>query len=456
MAKFTKIYYRNAELSSIKSLFDSEKIKDISINDFLETKDPNTEIKNRDALFTAYTEQQKKDLNLNSSSDIKEDTPIYPPAVLWVQKDKTTLDLITSESKFIKKEDFDSFLSMAQKNLVENRDYVKSQAIKSYPECTLWIWSKSIERKLTSNNSIYGVILNLTDYIQDLRTNVTETGGNFQITIPFVPMVGNVGQIGENVIAGQRSIPGGWSIDKTNENKIIKEDGTVERVYNEEIHTSGVLGVNKVALKNDSPYSLDNLFYSVDNSLRKIDIGTAGLSVNDIVFIKFERLALEHNQYINDLYVDPSALNNEVFDMIGLIDSVTTNTNNTNDISITITGRDCMKLILDDGSFFFPNSYADPNAKGGIFKNIDENRGDKMNTFNNLKRTENGSAGRFIVTGMIMPMFLPTARTIENVVDLLIKTLANIEICPDEIFEPYGDKRTKFRKEKVKQKKQKN
>jgi hypothetical protein len=54
-----------------------------------------------------------------------------------------------------------------------------------------------------------------------------------------------------------------------------------------------------------------------------------------------------------------------------------------------------------------------------------------------------------------MPMFLPTARTIENVVDLLIKTLANIEICPDEIFEPYGDKRTKFRKEKVKQKKQK-
>lgn len=448
MAKFTKIYYRNAELSSIKALFESEKIKDISINDFLDTKDPNTEIKNRDALFTAYTEQQKKDLNLNSSSDIKEDTPIYPPAVLWIQRDKTTLDLITSESRFIKKEDFDSFLSMAQKNLVENRDYVKSQAIKSYPECTLWVWSKSIERKLTNTDSIRGVILNLTDFIQDLRTNLTETGGNFQITLPFIPMVGNIGEIGENIIAGQRSIPGGWGIDKTNENKIINEDGSVERVYNEELHTSGLLNINIVSNKNDSPYSLDN-------SLRKIDVGTVGLNVNDIVFIKYERLAVEHNQYINDLYVDPSALNNEVFDMIGLIDSVTRNTSNANDVSITVTGRDCMKLILDDGSFFFPNSYSDPNAKGGIFKNIDENRGDGINTFNNLKRTENGSAGRFIVTGMIMPMFLPTARTIENVVSLLIKTLANIEICPDELFEPYGDKRTKFRKEKVKQKKQK-
>jgi len=430
MAKFTKIYYRNEEITTIKQLFDVEKIKDVSIKDFLDIKDPFSEVKNRDAIFAALTEQQLKNLNIATSSDVKEDTPIKPPAVFWIQKDKVTLDLITANSKFVKQEDFNAFLSEAQKDLIESRDYIKSEVVKSYPECTVWIWSKSIETN-PANNQVSGSIINITDFIQDLRINLAETGGNFQISLPFIPAIENLINID-----GIYNKNEGWNINKQNESKIIQQDGTVERIYNETFHTTKSKSQNQNDL----------------NSVRNIDLGSVAFSVNDIVFIKFERLEIEHNQYVSDFFVDRSALNNEVFDMIGLIDTVSTNSS-LNDISISISGRDCMKLILDDGTFFFEQSYTDPDAENGVFMNIDEVHGDKTATSNNLMSGKYRALGRNIITGLITEFNLPSARTIENALDYIIKILANIEICPDSVFEAYGPKRTRFRKETTKPKK---
>jgi|GEM_PF-5100165 len=437
MAKYNKIHYRDNEIKTIKQLFDAEKIVDITADDFLNEADPHTQIKNRDALFAAYTEQQKKDLGLNTSDDIKEDTQIYPPATLWVTIDKTTTNLITVESEFIQNKDFDAFLSEAQKSLINNTDYITSNVAKTYPEVTVWVWSKSFERSKVQADRIGGTIVNITDFIQDLKINVSESGGNFDFVIPPIPMRP---QVMKNENANDAALQGGWQIDTTNQNKIIKDDGLIERVFKaDEIH------------QNIANIYSGQSFGSTDNSIRSINIGTVGFSVNDIVFIKFERLKVERNIYINDLYVDPEALNGEVFDMIGLIDSIDVSTD-INDVSISISGRDCMKLILDDGTFFFVNSYANPNSQSGVFKNVDENHGDGLNAYGSKYPIQQGSASRFILTGVIEGWWNPTARTISNVLDFLIKTLANIEICPDDLFESYGDKRTRFKKEKVKKK----
>lgn len=438
MPKYVKIYYRDPDLDTVKKLFDVEKVVDLTIADFLDMKDPYTSKKNRDALFMAYTEQQVKDLGLGSSADISETTKIYPPATLYIQTDKATLNVITNESVFTQTKDYDAFLSEQMKSLVNSRDYVKSNVTKSYPEATLWIWSKSFEASTWSFGSVGGTILNMSDFIEDMRITTAETGGSFQIQLPMIPVKSLSTEVKADGTSSDETI---WRIDTSNQKKYENEEGNTERVFKESIHLTEAVSVNAGTANT-----------SDQNQMRRMNIGPVAFSVNDIVFIKFERLKLESNLYVDDLYVDPHALNNEVFDMIGLIDSVVTSTDS-GDVSITISGKDCIKMLIDDGSFFFANSYSDPKAQKGIFQNIDENRGDGINTFNNLTRTDNGSAGRFIATGMIMPFFIPSARTIENVLDLLIKTLANIEICPDELFEPYGDKRTRFKKETKKQKK---
>jgi hypothetical protein len=110
-----------------------------------------------------------------------------------------------------------------------------------------------------------------------------------------------------------------------------------------------------------------------------------------------------------------------------------------------------MKLILDDGVFFFANSYTNPNADSGVFMNIDETHGDRISTTNNLLSGKYGPTFRVLNdTGIIMQMFLPSARVIANALDFIIKMLANIEICPDDLFEAYGPKRTRFKKEAIK------
>lgn len=438
MAKYIRIYYRDTEINSIKDLLDEEKIVNLKISDFLEAKDPYSERKNRDALFAAYTEQQKQDLGLSSSKDISEGTKIYPPAVLYAPVDNATIDIIKSDSKFIKTEDYDAFLDEEIKRIVNAGDYKKEDTVKSYPKANVWYWSKSIEGDYeVYSDTIDGRIMNISDFLENLDFSVSETGGSFTITIPLIPATEKVYlyQDGTN----QMNM---WDIDTYHEKKYTNENGETERVYTETIHEEEY-GVT-VAVSKKTGELIHPRFIPYE---RRKNFQLVSMNVNDIVFIKCERLQSETNEHVKDLFVDPAGLEGEIFDMIGLIDSVTIDTDNS-DVNIVIQGRDLMKLILDDGTFFYPNSYSDPNAQSGVFINIDEDKGDGSSTLNKFFESGANSAARFVSTGIIMPWFNPKARTIENVLDVLIKTLANIQICPDNLFEAYGDKRTRFIKEK--------
>lgn len=437
MSSYIKIYYRDSDIKTVKALFDAEKIVNIKADEFLDQKSPYNDTKNRDALFGAYTEQQKKDLGLSSAADIKESTNIYPPAILYVTLDKATKDIIKQESVLVEDKKYTAFLDEQMKNIINSADYVKSWAKKGYPNATLFVWSKAgIDPKTQAGyteTDVIGKIYNFTDFIEDMRITVAETGGSFQITLPHIP-AHDQSYANENRLDIQRL---SWEFDTSLEKKYTNKSGDTERVYKTKVDSRQVT----VGSTNDF-------------RIRDKTLPTMLLNVNDIVFIKYERLKIENSGLVNDLTVDPKALNGEVFDMIGLIDSIETSSDPTGQ-SITISGKDLMKLIIDDGSYFFMNSYSNPKADGGLFANVDESHGDKQNTANKLMNGSGMTGSRFMVIGNIADMSpsLPDARTIGNVVDVVIRMLANIEICPDSLFEAYGDKRTRFRKETVKEKK---
>src|SRR5690606_20516812 len=64
---------------------------------------------------------------------------------------------------------------------------------------------------------------------------------------------------------------------------------------------------------------------------------------NDLVYIRFERLTTSRD--------------GQIYDMIGLVDRVMTRTNS-NNIDVVVTGRDMMKVFIDDGSYFFVTQFA--------------------------------------------------------------------------------------------------
>src|SRR5690606_30831204 len=60
---------------------------------------------------------------------------------------------------------------------------------KTYPKCSVWMWCKALESKynLSGPDNIVGKLVNITPFIQNIEMSVSETGGNFQIQVPYIP-----------------------------------------------------------------------------------------------------------------------------------------------------------------------------------------------------------------------------------------------------------------------------
>ena len=134
-----------------------------------------------------------------------------------------------------------------------------------------------------------------------------------------------------------------------------------------------------------------------------------------------------------------------VYDMIGLVDEVKVVTNSqSSEAYVEITGRDLMKLLIEDGSFFFnPSTTSDPS---GVFANEqsygkqgDIREADVMNnTYNNpINRLRR-------VTGEIDIFANRINMDISYILKGVISQLANVEVVPGYVFETWGEDRTKY------------
>lgn len=400
-------------------MLDAEHIFGLSIKDFLNYPPKDTS-RNRDIIFKSLTTQKQKEIG--SPDNIQENIELPAPLKLKIPKENLSIDLILTESNFKSSNfNYNAFVVESLKDVLNNNGYYSGSdiVVKAEPSATIWLWSKALATK----SGGIGQLIDISPWVEQLDTNVTKTGGNFSLTIAPI----------------KASLKGAFSGDNP-------DTGRLDDFF--EKH-------GRQNPDNNYHSGLDSGFYETKNGERvaKISITEGNvvdgrtqyffhhiISNNDILFISFDD-KFDGGEITN------ADLPFQFFDMIGLVDDNSTSYDPMGNVMISITGRDCMKLLLEDGTFFFPNSFASKDSEGGIFKNQMVSA-DGTSTFNKTiggdESTASRSSARFKGGSIIEGFFNANFRTIDKIMNLLIGHLSNIQICPDELFEFYGDRRTEF------------
>ena len=150
------------------------------------------------------------------------------------------------------------------------------------------------------------------------------------------------------------------------------------------------------------------------------------LQQNDIFFIRYEKLTLEkiEDRITNNIKVPASNLPGKVFDMIGLVDRVSHQFNPmTTDMSVDVTGRDLTKLLIEDGSYFFPLLFTE-NSDSLFFNTQDDSKW--------FKRT--------FVKNTFDYLFIYKMQSVRDSLGFVVNQLANLGACNDTLFSSYDDK----------------
>lgn len=210
-------------------------------------------------------------------------------------------------------------------------------------------------------------LYDITNYIDTISTTVSESGGNFEIKMTFV------------------------SEDTLNKSE--------DKFGNRDIYSSEDI--------------------SRQNYL-KILYFQSLFRENDLVFIKYELLKIEEKETSN------KSISGKYWDMIGLIDINSVHSEAFN-CSVTITGRDLSKLLIEDTNFFVPYQYANGTLYFGGYSS-------KL-----LKR--------LFSTGKYQLQFLYNLRSIELTIGFILSQLSNIKILTEDCYQwlvnEYGNKLSK-------------
>lgn len=376
------------------------------------------------------------------------------------------------------------------------------RSVKTHYRLQVFLWSKAFNELyyLAGSENALGKqrpfneesIFDLTPFLLSYSQNVVKSGGTFQLNLPLV--IGSIActfDVDDKTTIGS----GTWYPDnqyyhkeeiqkygsKTKDehfvwksplNKPFVFDGDGPDYYNDTPREFAPDTNNQTfqGLRFDDRINLDDEFNSRDISnklmtpdtiIRTSSFFTNVIAENDIIFVSAipdnDELTKDRNayfkasrpNYVNDFWLSVEELAGRDYTMIGLVDTNSTSMNaESTDVTITVTGRDCMKLLLEDGTFFFQKSYANPDQKATAFNNKDLPRqGDDVNALNRVTETQTTEGvNRLITTGMIETLFNQEARNVGFVMSLLMSRLTNIEICPSDVFK-YWENKTQFQVE---------
>jgi hypothetical protein len=148
------------------------------------------------------------------------------------------------------------------------------------------------------------------------------------------------------------------------------------------------------------------------------------ISSQDMVFIKFDPLDSEADKGYRDIdLLNPfeevrlADFRGDYWDMIGLVDKVDENGSIAEaNIRIDVAGRDLMKLMIEDGVYFFPITSAD---------------GYQSNYFANEQNTRTYQR----MLGEIQELALFTNRPVSELLKFIYGKLSTVEIWPDKVFD---------------------
>jgi hypothetical protein len=340
------------------------------------------------------------------------DLPIKIGTVLALPLKSIERNILSTETnQTVNPTTFNSFLAKQLVDLLSSPGYIKTFHNKSgafkgdvkeiYPYISVWIWSRALS--ISGTNEIEDLdrsafynhrIINVTPYISSLNTNVVENGGNFNMSLAPITADLRSQNDSENSFTGK-----GWK---------VKE------------------GTQKSSQLNSGDYiNQSHVHYIDDNELKRNRMYFEKvIQAQDIVFIRFERLLLEDKrQNLDELEtISVNDLPNQIFDMIALVDNVQqTSDFSTLNVDVTVSGRDLVKLIIEDGVYLYPASF----TEDGIFSNAGPTGSGATNT------------RLFRFDGNYLSKFTTLNRTIDRSLKWIINNLGTIEICPQDLFDGY-------------------
>lgn len=419
---FITLYHHNKSIKTIKEFMDRENVYGITPEEFLSI--------NKDLIWQQMSYFDKKVLSSENgvwptnSIDFKISSTLPCPCILKINSDKVTLELSINQTNLqVNTADFYAFANEKIQSILQNEGYVLENFEKVNLDCRVFGWFKSLYYLGSKNNKVYRTskqfseFSDLSKYVYSLSTSLTENGGSFVMKLPII----DSNNLGIN---------------------LIKEYFTEQNKNSEVLGNVGKVGKN-IYEYNKNEYFSKTSFNSIESNYFNWLI-----SSNDLIFISFEKLVMEqerNQKYINDNIPIESKIQNHVYDMIALVDDVKVVTNSQNsEAYVEITGRDLMKLLIEDGSFFFnPSTTSNPSQ---IFANDQSygKHGDVLeadfmnNKFNNpINRIR-------LASGEIDALTNRQNMDIDYVIKAVISQLSNIEIVPSYVFDSWGNERTKF------------
>ena len=260
-----------------------------------------------------------------------------------------------------------AFKTTTNDNQVDVRNY----------SISVWVWSRAYSQNGT-------ILLDITKYIEHCTINVNGTMNSFSVSLQAI-----------------------------NDKSINVGDETVDRV--------------NIDTDNDHHSVWD--FVNPDTFISErfpLPWFKRILQQNDIFFIRFEQLTLEktEDRVKSSMEVPASNLPGKVFDMIGLVDRVSHQFNPmTTDMTVEVTGRDLTKLLIEDGSYFFPLLFTE-NSDSLFFNTQDDSKW--------FKRT--------FVKNTFDYLFIYKMQSVKDSLGFVVNQLANLGACNDTLFSSYDDK----------------
>lgn len=404
---------------------------------------------NKDLIWQQYTELDKEIEKAgsgkwpDSADDLSIDSWLPSPCVLRINPSKVTAELAIAQTNAqVNTEDFYAFAADKIQDIYQDEGYRVADSSKRSPDCSVIGWFKSLyyvslhaqgKKTITMEFQDFTEFADLSRHIISLATSVTSNGGSFTMRLPIISARNEGVTVITEILKGKNG----------------------EREYGD------MAGQRGNASKNDVSYEYgERGEYYAKSSFDDIEANYFNwlISSNDILFISFEKLDMElvkdfykdveGNSYQNvdtDNFKVSTKLANGVYDMIGLVDEVKVVTNSqSSEAYVEITGRDLMKLLIEDGSFFFnPSTTSDPSrvfaneqsyGKQGDIREADVMNNTYNNPINRLRR----------VTGEIDIFANRINMDISYILKGVISQLANVEVVPGYVFETWGEDRTKY------------
>lgn len=197
--------------------------------------------------------------------------------------------------------------------------------------------------------------------------------------------------------------------------------------------------------------SISSVFISVKNKreyLNQYEIkdfdGVINLSFfekycqqNDAIFIRFEKLMMEEDKNVrksgsNFLEVEKTSLESQIFDMIGLVDNVSSSINpEGSNYSVNISGRDLMKVLVEDGAYILDITFALGAENTFYFMGQEDDNYFKRNFVNN---------------GAFEYLFKEFLSPIKTYMGFIINQLSNVGWTGDnDLFKYYENKPEKYK-----------